>query len=182
VHLKSGGTTTKIGLIIRIVDTSTGEVLDSVSVEGEAKGKSSSGSACFAGVCTGGSSSSSENYAGAAEVVITKAVKEIVNRSRDIPFQGKLIRVSGNKIYTDTGKRNGAARGDVFTVYEPGEELVDPDTGESLGSDMTAVGSIRLVDVQEKFARAVKETGSGFEKGEILKPSVLADSDWSTPK
>ncbi len=182
VRLKSGGSTTKIGLIIRIVDTSTGEVLDSVSVEGEAKGKSSSGSACFAGVCTGGNSSSSENYAGAAEVVITKAVNEIVDRSEGIPFQGKLIRVNGNKIYTDTGKRNGAARGDVFTVYQPGEELVDPDTGESLGSDMTAVGSVRLVDVQEKFGRAVMATGGGFAKGQILKPSALANSGWVAPK
>jgi hypothetical protein len=43
---------------------------------------------------------------------------------------------------------------------------------------MSKVGSIKLVDVQEKFSRAVKVTGGGFQKGHILQPSSGGGSDW----
>ena len=77
------------------------------------------------------------------------------------------------------GERNA---GDTFSVYSPGIELIDPDTGESLGSDMSKVGSIRLVNVQEKFSGAVVETGGGFQQGFIIMPSTAAGSSWNEPK
>lgn len=178
VRLNRSKSASHIGLIIRIVDTSTGEVLDSASVEGKASSGAFGGDACVGDVCTGGSSSSSQTTAQATEGVIQDAVDEIVDRTRDIPFKGKLIRTDGSTLYANAGSRNGAKPGDTFSVYSPGVELIDPDTGESLGNDMSKVGSIKLVDVQEKFSRAVKVTGGGFSKGHIIMPSSGGDAGW----
>ena len=38
-------------------------------------------------------------------------------------------------MYIKPGSNAGVKAGDVFQIYSKGEELVDPDTGLSLGSD-----------------------------------------------
>tara|TARA_R110001599_G_scaffold353737_1_gene595987 strand:- start:9576 stop:10526 length:951 start_codon:yes stop_codon:yes gene_type:complete len=179
VRLNTGKSASHIGMIIRIVDSTTGEVIDSVSVEGEATGSNFGGDACIGDVCTGGSTSSSQTIAQASEGVVNDAVREILKRTADIPFKGKLIRTDGNTLYANVGGRNGARPGDAFSVYSPGVELIDPDTGESLGNDMSKLGSIKLVDVKEKFSRAVKVTGSGFAKGHVIRASQAESSDWN---
>lgn len=168
----------RMGIVVRILDSSTGEVLESVSVEGEGKASSLNSGACYGDTCVGGDSAASETWAEVTEDVIKKAVDEIVDRTRDIPFQGKLIRVDGDTIYANAGARNGTESGDVFSVYSLGQELIDPDTGESLGADMSKVGSIKMVSVQEKFSKAIKVTGGGFRQGQVIKPSSGRGSSW----
>lgn len=179
IRFKKNKATARMGVIIRILDSSTAEVLESVSVEGEAEYSASDSGICYEGNCAGGGSMSTQNWAEVTEEVIKKAVKEIVSRTSDIAYRGKLIRIDGETIYTNSGTRNGVENGDIFSVFSPGEELIDPDTGESLGSDMFKVGSIRLINVQEKFSRAVVETGSGFQQGHIILPSSAGGSDWN---
>lgn len=176
-----GGSRAKASMtvIIRILDSSTGEVLESISVEHESKSGGASVSGCVYGVCGGSDSAQGKYWAKITEEVINKAVDQIVDRTRAIPFKGKLIKSEGETIYTNVGARNGVKIGDTYSVYSPGEELIDPDTGESLGSDMFKVGSIRLINVQEKFSRASIETGSGFQPGHIIMPAIDSDSNWA---
>lgn len=179
VRLGSSKARARMGVVIRILDSSTAEVVESVSIEGEAEYSSSRTDGCFRGICAGASGESTEGWAEVTEDVIRKAVGQIIVSTGHIPYQGKLIRVDGDTIYTNAGDRNGVAAGDVFSVFEPGEELVDPETGESLGSDMFKVGSIRLVNVQDKFSRAVVETGNGFQQGHIIMPAAAGELDWN---
>ena len=179
IRFKKSKATARMGVVIRIIDSSTAEVLESVSVEGEAEYTASDSGVCYGGACAGGNNMSTESWAEVTEDVIQKAVKEIVKRTRDIAYRGKLIRIDGETIYANAGERNGAENGDVFTVFSPGVDLIDPDTGESLGSDMYKVGSIRLINVQEKFSRAVVETGGDFQQGHIIIPAAAGGSDWN---
>ncbi|MCW8924944.1 MAG: hypothetical protein OQJ84_01710 [Xanthomonadales bacterium] len=178
----SGKAKASMTVIIRILDSSTGEILDSVSIEHESESGGQGVSGCVFGVCGSSDSSEGKYWAKITEEVIIMAVDEIVERTKNIPLEGKLIRVDGPTIYTNVGDRNGVSSGDTFSVYAPGIELIDPDTGESLGSDMSKVGSIRLVNVQEKFSGAVAETGGGFQQGFIIKPSAAAGSSWNEPE
>ena len=69
-----------------------------------------------------------------------------------------------------------------------GEELIDPDTGISLGSSETQVGSIRVSQAQEKFsiADAVALNGN-VKRGDkvistVAPPKIEFADKWKTPK
>ena len=49
---------------------------------------------------------------------------------------------------------DGVDMGDRLTVMSKGEELVDPETGLSLGSTDSALGDIEVIQVAEKFSVA----------------------------
>ena len=57
----------------------------------------------------------------------------------------------------------------VFTVYSKGEDLIDPASGLSLGSAITRAGTVRVVQVSDKFSIAETIEGSGFKRGDIVK-------------
>ena len=65
----------------------------------------------------------------------------------------------------------GVQVGDVFTVYSAGEELIDPDTGLSLGSEETKMGTISVTGMVSggKAAKAAPKMGSGFKKGDLVR-------------
>ncbi|MBI4384234.1 MAG: hypothetical protein HY579_09405 [Nitrospinae bacterium] len=168
IKLGSKSSTAHVAVILRIIDTASGQVLDSARVEGKAEG-----SGLQFGVSRGGVDFGTEGFAKtplgkAAQIAIDNAVVNIARKLSELPFGGKIIKVGGGVIYTDIGERNGVAVGDVFQVFAPGEELTDPVTGESLGSEKTKVGAIRITDVQEKFSKAVPDRGELFEKGFVL--------------
>jgi hypothetical protein len=105
----------------------------------------------------------------AVQIVIDRAVVRISQKLNPIPFEGKIIKASGDSVFTNIGQRNGVSQGDTFTVYSPGEEMIDPDTGENLGSDKTEVGKLKITSVKEKFSKASVTSGSDFAKGFIVK-------------
>ena len=57
-------------------------------------------------------------------------------------------------------------------VMRPGEELIDPDTGLSLGSMETRVGEIEVVNNtvgDGKASQCKVLSGAGFERGDIVR-------------
>ncbi len=159
-----------IGLIIRLIDTTTGEVLDSQRVEGNAKAGGLNLGVNYGNVNFGSKSFKATPLGKATQITIDKAVKYISSRLKNLPYQGRVVKVSEDVIYVSAGKKVGTSEGDVFSVYARGEELIDPDTGEILGSDEEKVGQIKIFSVQEKFskARAVGDL-EGIKAGNIIR-------------
>ena len=49
-------------------------------------------------------------------------------------IEGRVVKVlSGDLLVANVGLENGVVAGDLFAVFELGEEIVDPETKESLG-------------------------------------------------
>jgi hypothetical protein len=71
------------------------------------------------------------------------------------------------------GDGTGIKEGQTWDVFAPGEELIDPDTGESLGSEEIPMGKVRVIAVTPKFARATVVEDYGIDKLHILR---LSDS------
>ncbi len=69
-------------------------------------------------------------------------------------FPVEVISMKGNKVYLNRGKDGGFKKGDLLNVYYPGEELIDPSTGESLGSAEEYIGQIKISRVNPKFTIA----------------------------
>ncbi len=159
-----------VGLIIRLMDTTTGEVLASKRVEGKAQsGGMSLG--VSAGIVDFGTDSFKKTPLGkATQIAIDNAVEFIAAELRDRPFQGSVVKCSGSEVYLSAGQKDGCSVGDTFTVYSAGEELVDPSTGELLGVDEEKIGTVKVYEVKEKYSKAnITSGGTGIKAGDIIR-------------
>lgn len=66
----------------------------------------------------------------------------------------EIISVKGKNVYLNRGKDGGLTSGDVLEVYLKGEALIDPHTGEQLGSAEEYIGKIKVSKVNPKFTIA----------------------------
>ncbi len=170
VKLGSSKGEAHVGVIVRLIDTTTGEVLHSQRVEGKAKSGGFKLGLDIKGVGFGTDGFSKTPLGKATQIAIDNAVEFIASKMRGVPYQGSVIKVSGDVIYINAGERAGAAAGEVFSVYSVGESLIDPDTGENLGSEEEKLGTVKIFDVKEKYSKARAEgSASGFKKGDIIR-------------
>jgi len=86
-------------------------------------------------------------------------------------YDGRLISATGNVIFA-RGFAEGTQNGDRFTVFRPGEPLLDPQTGEQLGYETLKIGQaiVRRAEPPVKL----QVTGSSREilRGDRLMPSM----------
>lgn len=104
------------------------------------------------------------------EALKEKTVKEIVNGIVAGVFPLKIIKVAGDTVYINRGSGVGFDVGSRLSVLTQGESLVDPDTGESLGSLEEVVGEVEVTSIQQKFSKAKIVSGAGsIKKGALLR-------------
>jgi hypothetical protein len=159
-----------VGVDVRFVNTTTGEILTAESVRKE---KSSSG------LSVSTPQFGFDNEKDFDNSLVGKATREAIEdimalidkKIEDLPWEGKVITVTGSTIYIKPGTDAGVKVGDSFVVYAEGEALVDPDTGLILGSVEQKVGTIQVTGIvaNGKAATAVAKSGSGFKKGDLVK-------------
>jgi curli biogenesis system outer membrane secretion channel CsgG len=66
----------------------------------------------------------------------------------------KVASVQVNEVMLNRGQGAGIKVGQKFGVYNMGESVIDPDTGEALGSSETKAGVIEVTSVHPKFSKA----------------------------
>jgi curli biogenesis system outer membrane secretion channel CsgG len=83
---------------------------------------------------------------------------------------GKIAKVEGDTVWINLGSAAGLNVGDTFAVYELGEPVKDPDSGEVLGQDEKKVGRIKVAAVKgAKYSECTIIDGSGLSVGNIVK-------------
>ena len=146
-----------IGMNFRLIDSTTSEVIFTKQVESiiSQSGLSFGGIGGGGGGILGGfmSSYTKTPIGQAVLAAINKGVYDLVKQVGAAPVSGSVIKVSGSKIYINIGE-GGVTKGDTLTVMSVGEELIDPDTGISLGAEEEELGSIKVSSVKEKFSIA----------------------------
>ncbi len=158
-----------VAINVRIYDTTTGEVLDSLRVAGSADAgglKIGYSNADFGGDLGGFRKTP---LGQATQQAIDEAVKKIASRLKGVPWQGKLIKASPSQVYINAGSEGGVSSGMEFDVYRSGEALLDPDTGLNLGAETEKIGRVRVGDVKEKFSIAEIVSGSDMQRGDLVK-------------
>jgi curli biogenesis system outer membrane secretion channel CsgG len=142
-----------MAVIIQLVDSTTGEIIESKRVEGDA---SSGGlSVGYSGAIDVNSSSFKKTPLGkAVQITIDQAVDYLARKLSLLPWEGKVVTVKDALVFVNSGKTAGIQVGDAFAIYREGEALIDPDTGMNLGSEKTKIADIKITDVQEKFSKA----------------------------
>lgn len=165
-----------VGLIIRLIDTTTSRVLDSQRVEGKAEAGGLAWGAAVKGVTFGTEGFKKTPLGKAVQMAIDNAVVYVTERLRNMPFKGRVVNVKDNEVYLSAGANIGAKPGDSFTVFSKGEALVDPETGELLGSEETPIGKVGITEVRDKYSKAIILEGKGFKVGDVIyyeQPQIL---------
>ncbi|MDD5304412.1 MAG: hypothetical protein PHS14_15045, partial [Elusimicrobia bacterium] len=68
------------------------------------------------------------------------------------PAKGYVVKTLGTQIWLDLTAADGAAPGRGFTVYEEGEDIKHPVTGEQLGKAERKLAEGKIEEVAEKFS------------------------------
>jgi len=103
-------------------------------------------------------------------VALSRSLAEqIANHLTDIIFPAKVLIKRDNQITINRGEGGGVVVGDIFNVYALGEELIDPDTKESLGREEVKVGQVKISQVNPKTSIADVISDTGIDKGAVLR-------------
>ncbi len=156
---------------IRLVNTSTGEIIASEAEEGT---ESTTGIAVRYEDVDFNNQDSWDN------TDIGKATREAVNKTVDlisanmekIPWSGKILKVnSDGTVLMKPGSEGNVTPGMELFVVRKGEEIKDPDTGLSLGAEETKVGKIKTTEdmLNGKAMKAVVLEGKDFKVGDIVR-------------
>ena len=159
--------TGKAELTARLVDSTTGEILGAY----DGKGSHSFGKGEFAGADLG----TDWNVGMASKILagaVDKLAKDISSRTGSITpstargtgIEGKVAKVGADGVYINLGSAAGLKVGDKFEVRHVGEQIKDPDTGEVLGGDEGAAGTIEVVKIVGDKLSLCRSVGAGDYK------------------
>ena len=181
----------RIGLNFRLVDAQTSEVVHTKQLESiiRESGLLLGGGGFGGGIALGGFMGKySKTPIGQAVIAgVNKGVFDLVREIGARPARGSIVKAEGNRIWLNLG-HGALSVGDPIEVMSKGEELVDPETGISLGSMDTVAGRARVTDVQEKFSIArldstVTSVGRGDPVESLAPPPTIEFADaWEPPK
>lgn len=101
--------------------------------------------------------------------ITRKMADKIANRVVDVIFPARVIAKQDKQVTLNRGDGTGISIGQLWEVFAMGEELIDPDTGESLGADEYPVGKIRITRVLPKVAQAEIIEDFGIDKSAIAR-------------
>jgi len=89
------------------------------------------------------------------EQVLSKAVaaasKKVVAELMNLAYPSKIIAVSKRSATVNLTQEQ-TEKGAIYEVKALGKELLDPDTGESLGRRESVIGEVKVVSVMPKMA------------------------------
>ncbi len=141
-----------VAMDIRIVDTTTGEILESRAVRKNIESSAFNLSVGYSGMSIGGNQFNKTPLGQAVRGAITKAVQYISLTANDRPWTGRVVDMDGKDVVINAGARSGIKTGDMFMIERVTKTFTDPSTGQVLGSKRKELGVLRLSSVQEKMA------------------------------
>jgi len=111
----------------------------------------------------------SEYLGAATRQALEKIVDAVVAGIKTVPWSARVIDVRDGVVYINAGASADIQPGSEFEVFHPGDPLVDPETGRTLGSPESAAGSIVVENVQESFSTCRMSSGSGLQRGDVVR-------------
>lgn len=169
----------------RIVDIDTSEILSVADGKGESSRESTSltgGGGNWHGFGGGGVDFGSSDF---AQTILGEAVNTAVKQlsagviagnsklqTRTVSVEGLVAAVDSGQIVVNVGAKTGLKVGDQLNVERVTKEIKDPGTGKVLRRMATAVGVIKVTDVDDISAVAVVVSGTGFKVGDAVRTVI----------
>ena len=155
--------TVRLELSIKMLDVPTGKI---ASAERYTHTKSYT--------VTGTGETKHGDVKGYFDAAVKDVVGRVVSQTVGYAFPIKVLGVAGQQVFINRGTGTEVQIGQMYEVFRQGEALVDPDTGETLGSAETKVAQVKIVSITPKFSKAdiVSSTGAPT-KGDILRLAAI---------
>ncbi len=117
------------------------------------------------------SSSTGGELSDALLLSLTRRMSEqIAQRVADVAYPARILAKTGRIVTLNRGDGTGIAAGQLWEVFALGDELIDPDTGVSLGREEVPVGRVRVQRVTPRTAHAeVVGEDLGIDRGAVAR-------------
>jgi curli biogenesis system outer membrane secretion channel CsgG len=175
-----------VGINLRLVDTETGEVIETTEARGESSRSSKDFSAVLGGAgagtygaAGGGVSMTSSNFqqtiiGEATSNAVTKVVEYLESRVPKLPakprgIEGRVAVVGAGTATLTVGSNDGVLRGDRFEIFRINGEIRDPATKEVIDVEAVKVGELVVDTVRDR-------TASGAYGGQPLSSAFVAQA------
>ncbi len=180
----------RVGMNFRLINAETSEIIYTKQAESIIKESGMTlGGVGFssAGALGGFFGTFSKTPIGQAVIAgINKGMYELIKQVGSASASGSVIKTEGNRVWLNVGS-DVVKSGEILKVMRRGEELIDPDTGISLGSTETEIGQLRIAELAEKLSIADRVSGgSPINRGDkvvstVAGPSMQFASEWKKP-
>ena len=159
----------KIGIDLRLIDTTTGQVVGATHIDEDVRSRGSSIS------FSSGSTNLASNNADASIIgettraMIGRAVAFIQQTLATVSWTGQVSDTDSSGVFLNIGADGGVAVGDRFAVSRISKRITDPQSGELLGVEEEKVGAVRVTSVQPRFSVAAPEGACTAQRGDIAR-------------
>ena len=176
VGLRVGGNRNKVHIAadIRLIDSSTGEILATQRIDTEAKSFGLAFGIDYKQTSLGNDSFSKTPLGMAVRDAVVEAAGFIVAETREIEWTGNVVHTDDRSIYINAGSDSDISIGDTFIVSTVERELIDPATGVTIGRIEHDLGQVRIEQVEARFAVATMLDDITIRRGDLLR-SISAD-------
>ncbi len=174
-----------VGINLRVIDATTSEIMFTRQINREISesGVNFGGGGFVGGGALGGFVNDYSRLPIGQVMIATlnEAAFELVKQVGNRPTTGAVIRNDNGRIFINLGQ--GLVNpGDRLQVWRKGEELIDPETGISLGSDDALAGEVTIVEVRERFSIASAIGGAGASPGDrVMSMDAAAGLEFGPP-
>jgi TolB-like protein len=169
MNAKLDKVTALVGIDIRVVDATSGQVLYSQRAEGKAAMSGVSGD--LTQTSRGFSIAAAENtpLGQATRQALQGCVDAIGKGLQKQRWSARVIDFREELVYINAGAEAGVAIGTEFEVFRPQDMLVDPETGIKLGVPERKLGTVTVSSVEPKYSVAKVTSGSGIKRGDVIR-------------
>lgn len=160
-----------VAIDARLVDTTSAEIIASVTGRGEKSQSGLSLSIDFNSIDFGSSEFKATILGTALRDATIQAAKGLAEKvkggaaGKQGPILGSVAYANGDKVIINVGSGEGVEVDMVFAVQRVVEEVKDPDTGEILDTVVERIAEIKVAEVKEKSSTCtvIKKISTKFE-------------------
>jgi len=160
-----------IGFDVRLVDTTTGRIIGATRVQ-----ETAATSSLSIGLQKGQQSINKDSFVNtplgkATEAAFRKLEPVIAAKLRSVAWTGRVADVADGEAFLNVGEQNGVKVGDTFRIWRINRRIVDPVSGEFLGTSETQIGVVKATEVNERFCKVQPTTPLDLHRGDVARYS-----------
>ncbi len=153
IRVGGGQSNAAITVIVKLIDTTTGSIVAKENVTGKAG--SSKLRVGFSKFGVGGNlgTFAKTPMAEAVQDCLDQAARFIAGNMEELPNAGAVVAEINGQVVINRGGEHAVKTGATYRMIEPGEQVLDPTTGQVLGTTEGAeLGELRVVRTDDKMS------------------------------